>query len=78
MGKKNSSPAGLGALYERVCGLDVHKKVIVASLRILDPRAGTVHITRRQFGTMTATDLGSKNKPIRGSDTKFPPVNQSR
>ena len=54
MGKKNSSPAGLGVLYERVCGLDVHKKVIVASLRILDPRAGTVHITRRSFGTMTA------------------------
>ena len=37
MGKKHSSPAGLGVLYERVCGLDVHKKVIVASLRILDP-----------------------------------------
>jgi len=54
MGKKNSSPAGLGVLYERVCGLDVHKKVIVASLRILDPRAGTVKITRRQYGTMTA------------------------
>ena len=54
MGKKNSSPAGLGVLYERVCGLDVHKKVIVASRRILDPRAGTVHITRRSFGTMTA------------------------
>jgi transposase len=54
MGKKNSSPAGLGVLYERVCGLDVHKKVIVASLRILDPRAGTVHITRRSLGTMTA------------------------
>lgn len=54
MGKKKSSPAGLGVLYERVCGLDVHKKVIVASLRILDPRAGTVHITRRSFGTMTA------------------------
>lgn len=54
MGKKNSSPAGLGVLYERVCGLDVHKKVIVASLRILDPRAGTVQITRRQYGTMTA------------------------
>jgi transposase len=54
MGKKNSSPAGLGVLYERVCGLDVHKKVIVASRRILDPRAGTVHITRRQYGTMTA------------------------
>jgi transposase len=54
MGKKHSSPAGLGVLYERVCGLDVHKKVIVASLRILDPRAGTVQITRRQYGTMTA------------------------
>ena len=44
MGKNKSSPAGLGALYERVCGLDVHKKVIVASLRILDPRKGTVHM----------------------------------
>lgn len=54
MGKKNSSPAGLGVLYERVCGLDVHKKVIVASLRILDPSNGTVRCTRRQYGTMTA------------------------
>lgn len=54
MGKKKSQLAGLGALYERVCGLDVHKKVIVASLRILDRRDGTVQITRRQFGTMTA------------------------
>lgn len=54
MGKKNSSPAGLGVLYERVCGLDVHKKVIVASLRILDASNSRVQITRRSFGTMTA------------------------
>jgi len=35
MSKKNSSPAGLQALYARVCGLDLHKKLIVACVRIL-------------------------------------------
>ena len=27
MSKKKSSVAGLGALYARVCGMDVHKKL---------------------------------------------------
>ena len=51
---KKSSVAGLGALYGRVCGLDVHKKVVVACVRILDLKDGTVQSTLRQFGTMTA------------------------
>jgi transposase len=54
MGKKKKRDAGLQALYGRVCCLDVHKKVVVACVRILDPRDGTVQSTLRQFGTMTA------------------------
>jgi transposase len=54
MSKKNSSPAGLQALYARVCGLDLHKKVIVACVRILNAKDGTVQSTLRKFGTMTA------------------------
>src|SRR4030065_567254 len=41
MSKKKSKVAGLEALYARVCGLDVHKKVIVACVRILDAKDGT-------------------------------------
>jgi transposase len=54
MSKKHSSPAGLQALYGRVCGLDLHKKVIVACVRILNTKDGTVQSTLRKFGTMTA------------------------
>ena len=54
MSKKKSRVAGLEALYARVCGLDVHKKVIVACVRILDAKDGTVQSTLRQFGAMTA------------------------
>jgi transposase len=54
MSKKNSSPAGLQALYPRVCGLDLHKKLIVACVRILNTKDGTVQSTLRKFGTMTA------------------------
>ena len=54
MSKKKSSVAGLETLYARVCGLDVHKKVIVACVRILDAKDGTVQSTLRQFGAMTA------------------------
>jgi transposase len=54
MGKKKKREAGLQALYGRVCGLDVHKKVVVACVRILDPRDGTVQSTLRTFGTMSA------------------------
>jgi transposase len=54
MGKKKKREAGLQALYGRVCGLDVHKKVVVACVRILDPRDGTVQSTLRSFGTMSA------------------------
>ena len=32
----------------------MHKKVVVACVRILDPKDGTVQSTLRQFGTMTA------------------------
>jgi transposase len=54
MSKKKSSLAGLGALYPRVCGMDVHKKLVVACVRILDTKDGTVQSTLRKFGTMTA------------------------
>ncbi|MGH7798594.1 MAG: IS110 family transposase [Candidatus Binatia bacterium] len=42
------------ALYARVCGLDLHKKLIVACVRILNAKDGTVQSTLRKFGTMTA------------------------
>ena len=52
--KKKRGIAGLEALYARVCGLDVHKKLVVACVRILDTKDGTVQSTLRKFGTMTA------------------------
>lgn len=54
MSKKRSSVAGLGALYARVCGMDVHKNSVVACVRILNAKDGTVQSTLRRFGTMTA------------------------
>ena len=54
MNRKKSGPAGLQALYARACGLDVHKKLVVACVRILDARDGTVQSTLRKFGTMSA------------------------
>ena len=54
MSKKKSSLAGLQALYARACGLDVHKKLVVACVRILNAKDGTVQSTLRKFGTMTA------------------------
>ena len=54
MSKKKSGLAGLQALFGRVCGLDVHKKLVVACVRILDSKDGTVQSTLRKFGTMTA------------------------
>lgn len=54
MSKKKSTAAGLQALYARVCGLDLHKKLIVACVRILNAQDGTVQSTLRKFGTMTA------------------------
>jgi transposase len=54
MSKKKRSVAGLQALYGRACGLDVHKKLVVACVRILDSKDGTVQSTLRKFGTMTA------------------------
>jgi transposase len=54
MRKKKRSPAGLQALYARVCGMDVHKNVVWACVRILDATDGTVQSTLRKFGTMTA------------------------
>lgn len=53
MSKKKQTVAGLGAIYARVCGMDVHKDVVVACVRILDTRDGTVQSTLRRFGTMT-------------------------
>jgi len=47
------SDAGMEVLYARVCGLDVHKKVVVGCVRILDAK-GVVHSVLRRFGTMTA------------------------
>jgi transposase len=52
--KNNNSAAGLQALYGRVCGLDLHKELIVACVRILDAMDDTVQSTLRKFGTMTA------------------------
>ena len=54
MSKKKQTVAGLGAIYARVCGMDVHKEVVVACVRILDMKDGTVQSTLRRFGTMTA------------------------
>jgi transposase len=54
MSRKKSGPAGLQALYGRACGLDVHKKLVVACVRILDSKDSTVQSTLRKFGTMTA------------------------
>ena len=54
MSRKKSGPAGLQALYGRACGLDVHKKLVVACVRILDSKDGTVQSTLRKFGTMMA------------------------
>ena len=41
------------AIYERVAGLDVHKKVIVACIQILQTD-GNWQVEKRNFGTMTA------------------------
>jgi len=54
MSQKKRSVAGLGAIYGRVCGMDVHKKLVVACVRILNVKDGTVQSTLRRFGTMTA------------------------
>jgi len=54
MSTKKRSPSALAALYARGCGLDVHKKLVVACVRILDPKDATVQSTLRKFGTMTA------------------------
>src|SRR3970040_879270 len=45
--------SSMRTIYERVAGLDVHKKVIVACIRV--PLAdGSWHVEKRNFGTMTA------------------------
>jgi len=41
----------MDVLYNRCSGLDVHKKTVVASVRLVD--AGGVHRETRTFGTMT-------------------------
>lgn len=40
-------------VYPRCCGLDIHKKSIVACVLLTDPD-GTFHRFVRTFGTMTA------------------------
>jgi transposase len=42
----------MDVLIPRCCGLDVHQKTVVASVRILGP-AGEVIRKTRTFGTMT-------------------------
>ena len=55
MGKKAKTiVAGMQALYARVCGIDVHKSQLVACVRILDPKDGTVQSMLKRFGTTTA------------------------
>ena len=44
-------------IYKRCCGLDVHKKVIVACLLLLEPD-GELRKEIRKFGTMTEDLLG--------------------
>jgi transposase len=46
---------GMHVLYPRCCGLDIHKKTVVACVLLTDPD-GTPHRFVRTFGTMT-TDL---------------------
>jgi hypothetical protein len=43
-------------IHERCCGLDIHKKTIVACLSLPGPR-GAAATTVRTFGTMTADIL---------------------
>ena len=38
-------------LYPRCCGLDIHKKTVVACVLLSDP-GGTIHRCVRTFGTM--------------------------
>ena len=52
--QNKQTAAGLGAIWGRVCGMDVHKDLVVACVRILNGQDGTVQSTLRRFGTMTA------------------------
>ena len=45
-------------LYQRCCGLDVHKRTVVACL-LTTASDGTVNKQVRTFGTMTADLLGA-------------------
>jgi transposase len=54
MSKNKQAAAGLGAIWGRVCGMDVHKDLVVACVRILNAKDGTVQSTLKRFGTMTA------------------------
>src|SRR5918992_1621024 len=50
LGRRNRREVGgggMGPVYERCCGLDVHKKTVVACVRTLG------HAETRTFGTMT-------------------------
>jgi transposase len=48
-----SGARGMHVLYPRCCGLDIHKKTVVACVQLTDPD-GTLHRFVRTFGTMTA------------------------
>jgi hypothetical protein len=37
-------------LYERCCGLDIHKRKIVACVMVTDPKKGTVEVRKKEFG----------------------------
>jgi transposase len=37
-------------LYERCCGLDIHKRKIVACVMVTDPKRGTVEVRKKEFG----------------------------
>lgn len=49
---KKQHAVGIQMIFHRVGGLDVHKKVVVACVRILDP-SGQVRSEVRKFGTVT-------------------------
>lgn len=51
--RREAKEGGLQVIFARVCGLDVHKKVVVACVRILGPD-GRVRCQVRRFDTMTA------------------------
>jgi hypothetical protein len=54
-----SQPSGI--IHERCCGLEVHKKSVVACVLITEPD-GRVHKRTRTFGTMVADLLALSDR----------------